>query len=97
MKHHPWQQDDDNPAGDFVNIDVADIIKMKNDTLKRELYLQKEKSSGNKPALIAQLIITISKKKPKFTNIQIRVSRGKKKTKEINPNKGLKLIPASAY
>ena len=47
--------DDDNPAGVFVNIEVADIIKMENSTLKNELHLWKEKSSNNKDVLISQI------------------------------------------
>ena len=35
--------DNVDPSGVFVNIDVVDIIKMKNATLKNELYLCKEK------------------------------------------------------
>ena len=40
--------DDDHPEGVFVNIEVADIIEMKNNTLKNEFYLLKGKSSGKK-------------------------------------------------
>ena len=71
--------DDDHPEGIFINIEVAHMIKMKNRALRNELYLQKEKSSGNKDALIAQLTTAISEKKQKFTDNQIRVATGKKK------------------
>ena len=45
--------DNDHPEDCFVNIEVADMIKMKNSALKNKLYLWKEKSSGNKDVLIA--------------------------------------------
>ena len=47
--------------------------------------------------MIAQLTTTISEKKPKFTNSQIRVAKKKKKAPDINPNNRLKSFPASAY
>ena len=71
--------DDDNPAGVFFNIDVVNIIKMKNSTLKNELYLRKEKNSGNKVDLVKQLTIAMVNKKPKFTDNQIRVAKGKRR------------------
>ena len=44
-------------------MDVADIIEMKNDSLKKELYLCKGKNSGDKAALIEQLTIAIVQKR----------------------------------
>ena len=85
--------DDDNPDGVFVNIDVVDIIKMKNSTLKNELYLCKEKNSGNKADLVKQLTIAMVNKKPKFTDNQIRVAKGKKKAPEINPSSNVQSLP----
>ena len=89
--------DDNHQEGVCVHIAVAIINGMKNKGLKNELYLWEEKSSGNKGAMIAQLTKAISEKKPKFTDKQIRVTNGKKKAPEINPNNGLKSFPASAY
>ena len=89
--------DDDHPEGVFVNIEVADMIKMKNSALRNELYLWKEKSSSNKDILIARLTTTISEKKPKFMDNQIRVAKGKKKAPEINSNNRLKAFTASTY
>ena len=60
-------------------------------------YLRKEKSFANKDVMIVQLTKAISEKKPKFTDNQIRVAKGKRKAPEINPNNGLKSFPASAY
>ena len=90
-------QADDNPAGVFVNIELADILGMNKNTLENELYLRKEKKSGNKDVLKARLTTTISAKKPKFTDKQIKVAKGKKTAPEINPNNGLKSFPPLAY
>ena len=70
---------------------------MKNNTLENELYLRKEKKSGNKDAMIARLTMAISEKKSKFTDRQIKEAEGKKKAPEINPTDGLKLFSKSAY
>ena len=70
---------------------------MKNATLKNELYLRKEKITGNKADMVKRLTIAMLNKKPKFTDNQIRVAKGKKKAPEINPNNGLKLFPPSAH
>ena len=88
---------DDYLEGVFVHIAVVYIIRMKNNTLKNELYLRKQKSSGNKDVIIARLTTAISEKKQKFTDKQIRVAKGKKKAPEIDPNNGLKSFPASVY
>ena len=85
--------DNDNPDGVFVNIDVVDNIKMKNATLKNKLYLCKEKITGNKVDMVKQLTIAMVNKKPKFTDNQIRVAKGKKKAPEINPSSNVQSLP----